>query len=211
MVTATHISDPASAATAANMGSLNRREVVAEILRGREDALVVTGLGSVTYDVHAAGDDDRNYYLWGAMGAAALIGLGIAQARPDERVVVITGDGEQLMALGSVATIAVAQPRNLIVVVIDNGHFGETGMQLSHTGAGIDLAKIARSSGFARARTVTEMAEVTDLDVMGQRDLEGPEFYVVKVNAENHERSLPSRDAVHIKNRFRTAQGLEQG
>lgn len=192
-------------------GTLDRREAIAEILRERGDALVVTGLGSVTYDVHAVGDDDRNYYLWGAMGAAALTGLGLAQSRPDDRVVVLTGDGEQLMALGSLATIAVAAPRNLVVVVIDNGHFGETGMQVSHTGAGVDLAELAYAAGFARTRTVTDLSEVKALDIMGQRDLEGPELYVVKVSAENHVRSLPSRDAVHIKNRFRTALELEQG
>src|SRR5262249_9636688 len=107
--------------------SLDRREVVAHLLRRRDGLLVVTGLGSPTYDVHAAGDHDANFYLWGAMGSAALIGLGLAQAQPDRTVVVITGDGEQLMGLGGLATIAVANPGNLAIVVIDNNHFGETG------------------------------------------------------------------------------------
>src|SRR5262245_64415799 len=95
--------------------SLDRREVVARLLARRDDLLVVTGLGSPTYDVHAAGDHDGNYYLWGAMGAAALIGLGLAQAQPDRTVVVITGDGEQLMGLGGLATIADSNPQHLVI------------------------------------------------------------------------------------------------
>lgn len=191
-------------------GTLDRREVVSALLRDRGDTLVVTGLGSPSYDVHAAGDHERNYYLWGAMGAAALTGLGLAQARPDDRVVVITGDGEQLMALGALATIGVARPRNLVVVVIDNGHYGETGMQVSHTGAGVDLAAVASSCGFAHAAVVTEMEEVHRLQVVRNRPLDGPGLYVIRVRAENRPRSLPSRDAVHIKNRFRGALGFSE-
>ena len=137
---------------------LDRRAAVAILLKDRGDLLVVTGLGSPTYDVHAAGDRDENYYLWGAMGGAALIGLGLALAQPKRPVWVITGDGEQLMALGGLATIAVAKPCNLSVVVIDNQHYGETGMQASHTGKGIDLAKIAAANGFAATGTIATMA-----------------------------------------------------
>src|SRR5436853_5399639 len=127
--------------------ALERRTAVARLLSQRGDSLVVTGLGSPTYDVHAAGDHDGNYYLWGAMGSAALVGLGLAQAQPDRTVVVLTGDGEQLMGLGGLATIAVSNPHNLVIVVIDNNHFGETGMQMSHTGYGLDLATMAQSCG----------------------------------------------------------------
>ena len=128
---------------------MDRRAAVARLVAARNDALIVTGLGSPSYDVHAAGDDDRNYYLWGAMGGAALVGLGLAIAQPDRRVIVITGDGEQLMALGGLATIAVAKPANLDVFVLDNEHYGETGMQQSHTAMGIDLAAVAATCGFA--------------------------------------------------------------
>ena len=140
--------------------TLDRRSVVARLLSDRDAMLVVTGLGSPSYDVYAAGDHEGNYYLWGAMGAAALVGLGLAQAQPDRTVVVVTGDGEQLMGLGGLATVAVAAPRNLVIVVLDNGHYGETGMQRSHTGFGLDLAAIARAAGFADARTVVDEAEV---------------------------------------------------
>jgi thiamine pyrophosphate-dependent acetolactate synthase large subunit-like protein len=192
-------------------GSLPRRDAIAALLRSREGTLVVTGLGSPTYDVHAIGDRDDNYYLWGAMGGAALVGLGLAQAQHDRRVLVITGDGEQLMAFGSLATIAVARPRNLDIVVIDNHHFGETGMQTSHTGRGIDLAEIATACGFASALTVRTMEEVEKIAKAINGPCEGPRLFVIKVVAENPPRSLPSRDAVHIKNRFRAHLGFSAG
>ncbi len=187
---------------------LQRRQAVAAILRDRGDTLVVTGLGSPTYDVHAAGDHDGNYYLWGAMGGAALVGLGLAQAQPGRPVLVITGDGEQLMAMGGLATIGVAKPRNLAIVVIDNQHFGETGMQASHTGHGIDLAAVAACCGFAQARTIRTPAELEELCAGLRAPADGPRLFVVKVEAANPPRSLPSRDAVHIKNRFRAGLGL---
>jgi thiamine pyrophosphate-dependent acetolactate synthase large subunit-like protein len=191
--------------------SLDRRAAVAALLAHGDDLLVVTGLGSPTYDVHAAGDRPGNYYLWGAMGGAALVGLGLAQAQPSRRVVVITGDGEQLMAIGSLVTIAVAKPKNLDIVVIDNQHYGETGMQASHTGHGVDLAAIAAASGFATTRTVRTMAEVEALAKALRTPAEGPRFSVLKVASDNPPRSLPSRDAVFVKNRFRAHLGLPQG
>jgi thiamine pyrophosphate-dependent acetolactate synthase large subunit-like protein len=192
-------------------GTLPRREAVAALLQHRDDMLVVTGLGSPTYDVHAAGDRDDNFYLWGAMGGAALVGLGLAQAQPDKRVLVVTGDGEQLMAFGSLATIAVAKPRNLTIVVIDNHHFGETGMQVSHTGHGINLAEVAASCGFAVTATLRTRAEIDKLARILTKPAKGPCLYVIKVTAENPPRSLPSRDAVFVKNRFRAQLGFPAG
>lgn len=187
---------------------LDRRAVVAELLRDRGELLVVTGLGSASYDVHAAGDDPRTYYLWGAMGSAALVGLGLAQAQPERRVLVITGDGEQLMGLGGLATIAIARPANLSIVIVDNGHFGETGMQTSHTGYGLRLDEVASACGFARVDHAVTMADVTALRDQLHAPQTGPHLAVVTVKAENLPRSLPPRDAVHIKNRFRAALGL---
>jgi thiamine pyrophosphate-dependent acetolactate synthase large subunit-like protein len=190
------------------IGSLERRAVVARLLRDRDGLLVVTGLGSPSYDVHAAGDHDGNFYLWGAMGAAALVGLGLAQAKPDRTVMVVTGDGEQLMGLGGLATIAIAAPANLVIVVLDNGHYGETGMQRSHTGLGIDLASIARAAGFAGAVTVTDQAGLESAAQSIREGASGPRLYVVKVKPENLPRSLPPRDGVHLKNRLRTHLGF---
>ena len=125
--------------------------------------LVVSGLGSTTYDAGAAGDRPLNFYLWGAMGGAAMIGLGLALAQPARRVLVLTGDGEMLMGLGSLATIAAQAPDNLAIAVFDNGSFGETGAQPSHTALGADLAGIARGCGWPVVETVTEMSELAVL------------------------------------------------
>ena len=187
---------------------MDRREAVAALLEARGDALVVTGLGSPSYDVHAAGDVAANYYLWGAMGGAALVGLGLAQAQPDTRVIVITGDGEMLMALGALATISIAKPCNLDIIVLDNGHYGETGMQISHTGRGLALAAIARAAGFAEANVLTDRGQVADLCRTLSMPADGPRFHVLKVAAENLPRSLPPRDAAFIKPRFRAHLGL---
>ena len=188
--------------------ALSRRDAVKALLADRKDTLVVTGLGSASYDAHAGGDRDDNYYLWGAMGAAALVGLGLAQAQAKKTVLVVTGDGEQLMAFGSLATIAVAKARNLVIAVIDNGHFGETGMQTSHTGRGLNFADVAASCGFAHTATLTRIEEVKDLARGLGGAAEGPSLFVIKVAAENPPRSLPPRDAVFIKNRFRTSLDL---
>ncbi len=189
-------------------GTLDRRAVVARLLRGRGEMLVVSGLGSPSYDVHAAGDHDGNYYLWGAMGAAALVGLGLAQAQPGRKVLVITGDGEMLMGLGGLATIAVAGPANLVIVVLDNGHYGETGMQRSHTGFGLDLADIARAAGFAQTAILRDMDAVAALADTLAAAASGPRLYVVKIAAAATARSLPPRDGVHGKNRLRAHLGL---
>ncbi len=189
--------------------TLDRRAAVAKLLETRDDALVITGLGSPTYDVHAAGDVDSNYYLWGAMGGAALVGLGVAIAQPSRRVLVITGDGEQLMAFGALATIAVAKPTNLDIIVLDNEHFGETGMQASHTGGGIDLAAVARTTGFATTGVVHTMDQVAALADELRIAASGPRLHVLKIVAENPPRSLPHRDAVFVKNRFRASLGLK--
>lgn len=191
-----------------NAEGMNRRAAVARLLAACDGALVVTGLGSPTYDVHAAGDAANNYYLWGAMGGAALVGLGVAQAQPDKRVMVITGDGEQLMAFGALATIAVAGPKNLDILVLDNQHFGETGMQGSHTGQGIDLSQVAAACGFAETGLLQSLEEVDALcDRLGQAAT-GPRLFVLKIKAENLPRSLPPRDATYIKTRFRDHLGF---
>jgi thiamine pyrophosphate-dependent acetolactate synthase large subunit-like protein len=188
--------------------ALDRRDAVVALLKDRGSLLVISGLGSPSFDVHHAGDTDANYYLWGAMGAAALMGLGLAQARPDHNVLVITGDGEQLMGLGGLATIAIARPKNLTIAVVDNGHFGETGMQKSHTGLGLDLARIGAACGFVESLLIEDLAGVEAVRARLHQAADGPRLYVIKVKAENLPRSLPPRDAIHLKNRFRSHLGL---
>lgn len=188
--------------------SLDRREAVRELLRERGEALVITGLGSSTYDVFAAGDRESNLYLWGAMGGAALVGLGLALAQPRRSVVVITGDGEQLMGLGGLATIAARRPENLTLAVLDNGLFDETGGQRSHTAYGVDLRRVAEATGFASAVELQTLTEVADYRKALTQLTGGPRYVSVKIAPGNPPRALPARDGVYLKNRFRAHLGL---
>jgi thiamine pyrophosphate-dependent acetolactate synthase large subunit-like protein len=183
---------------------LDRREFVRQLLADRGGLLVVTGLGSPTYDVAAAGDHPLNFYLWAGMGGAAMVGLGLALARPDRRVAVITGDGEALMGLGSLATIGAKKVGNLAIVVLDNEHYGETGMQASHTRAGVDLVGVAKACRFAAARVVSDMTEAADIRRMlhGER---GPLLIQARITHDDVPRVLPSRDGHHLKLRFQQA------
>lgn len=187
---------------------LNRRKVVAALLKDRGDLIVVSGLGSPSYDVMAAGDHDRNYYLWAAMGSAATIGLGLAMARPQDPVLVVTGDGEMLMGMGALATIAVQAPKNLTLAVLDNGHYGETGMQKSHAGYGIELDEVANSTNFDWTVRVTTMAGVDDLRARIHAG-DALNFAAIKIDRAEEDRVLPSRDGVSIKNRVRAALGQQ--
>ncbi len=183
---------------------LHRREVVATLLADRGDLLVVAGLGAPAWDCAAAGDDPRTFPLWGGMGLAATVGLGLAIARPERRVLVVTGDGEMLMGLGALATVAVQQPKNLTVVVLDNERYGETGMQPTHTALGVDLAEVARACGFSFATTIRDTAGLPELHRFIHEGA-GPAFAAIKVTAESPPLVLPPRDGVLLKERFRAA------
>ncbi|HEV7636918.1 MAG TPA: thiamine pyrophosphate-dependent enzyme [Bradyrhizobium sp.] len=187
---------------------LDRRRVVESLLAERKDAIVVGGLGASTYDIAAAGDHDRNFYLWGAMGGAVMIGLGIALAQPELPVVVITGDGEMLMGMGSLATVALQKPANLTIIVLDNEVYGETGGQASHTGAAVDLAGVARSCGIADCRAMTTMSEVEAYAPAIQDVASGPRFASVKIDSAEAERVLVGRDGALTMTRLRGALGF---
>jgi thiamine pyrophosphate-dependent acetolactate synthase large subunit-like protein len=188
-------------------GTLDRRDVVADLVAGVPDALIVAGLGSPSYDLFAAGDRELNFYLWGAMGAAVPMGLGLALAQPERSVVVLTGDGEQLMGVGSLAAVGARRPANLSIVVLDNGHYGETGMQPSHTSLGTDLTALAAGFGIQNAVRVSSRPEISLLrDHVLARS--GPTFAQVLISPDEPPRALPPRDGVHLKNRFRGALGL---
>lgn len=190
---------------------LDRRAVVRTLLRDTADTpggelLVVTGLGSTTYDAGAAGDRDLNFYLWGAMGGALMIGLGLAIARPERRVLVITGDGEMLMGMGSLATVAAAKRPNLSIAVLDNGQFGETGHQSSHTGLGADLAAMARACGWPAAEIVTDMPGV---EALRPRLRHEALFATIRISPDEVPRFLPPRDGAYLTTRFRAALGVK--
>ncbi|MHA1153946.1 MAG: thiamine pyrophosphate-dependent enzyme [Alphaproteobacteria bacterium] len=183
---------------------LRRREVAARLVENRGELLVVGGLGAPSWDLTAAGDDPRNFPLWGAMGGAAMIGLGLALAQPERRVLVVTGDGEMLMGLGAFASIAVQGPANLAVVVFDNERYGETGMQATHTAGTTDLAAVAVGAGIPVVGNVTEAAQL-EAALPRIRNEPGPLFFNIKVRAEELPLALPPKDGVELKQRFRQA------
>jgi thiamine pyrophosphate-dependent acetolactate synthase large subunit-like protein len=184
--------------------SLQRRQVAEILLQDRGDLMVIAGLGATAWDITAVGDHPLNLPLWGAMGGATLIGLGLALAQPEKRVLVMTGDGEMLMGLGGLATVAVKQPRNLAIVVIDNERYGETGMQVTHTAYDVDLTGIAAATGLPVTQTVTSEQELrTAVPLI--REAPGPVFVTIKVRAEELPLALPPKDGVYLKDRFRIA------
>ena len=183
---------------------LRRREVVARLVADRGELLVVGGLGAPSWDLTAAGDHPLTFPLWGAMGGAAMIGLGLALARPARRVLVVTGDGEMLMGLGSLATIAVQAPANLAVVVLDNERYGETGMQATHTAGPTNLSAVAAGAGFPVAGDIFDQAQL-EAALPRIRAEPGPVFFNIKVRAEELPLVLPPKDGVRLKDRFRQA------
>ncbi|HEX3883233.1 MAG TPA: thiamine pyrophosphate-dependent enzyme [Stellaceae bacterium] len=190
-----------------NNPRLDRRQAIRTLLADRGGLLVVTGLGSTTYDAASVGDDPLNFYLWGAMGAASMIGLGLAIARPDRRVLVVTGDGEVLMGLGSLATIGQRRPPNLAICVFDNGHYGETGMQASHTLATTSLTGVARACGIDGVLDISDETALRDF-ARRVHISEQTLFARVAIVADEPPRVLPTRDGVLLKNRFRQASGI---
>ena len=184
--------------------TLNRADVMAKLMAVRGDALAIAGLGSPVWDLASSDHKPENFYLWGGMGCAVSMGLGCALAQPDRNVWVVTGDGESLMGLGSFATVAIQRPRNLAVIVLDNEHYGETGMQRTATSHGTDIAAMAAGAGVPTTLTVTDEAGV---DALAAALTSGPLplVAVVKVAASKPNLVLPSRDGVYLKNRFRQA------
>lgn len=191
------------------MTGLDRRAAVRALLEGRGATLVVCGLGSPGYDVFAAGDHDGNFYLWGAMGGAAMVGLGLALAQPARPVLVVTGDGEMLMGLGSLATVGARRPPNLGIAVLDNGRYGETGMQESHTALGVDLCGVARAAGFATVADVADLHGIAALRPGLSSTEGGPRFAVLRIAPDEVPRALPMRDGAALKLRMRAHLGFQ--
>jgi phosphonopyruvate decarboxylase len=188
--------------------TIDRRAFVAALLGATPDALVVSGLGSPSYDVFAAGDRPQNYYLWGSMGGCVPLALGLALAQPSRGVLEITGEGEQLMGIGSLATIGAQQPPNLTIVVLDNGHYGETGMQPSHTSLGTDLVAVAKGFGIGDAFAVHALDGAAGI-ARRVNARTGTAFAQVLIAPTEPPRALPPRDGPYVKNRFRAALGLD--
>ncbi len=186
---------------------MDRRAAVAAAFRHRgADGLVVTGLGSPTWDAAATEDSALNFYLWGGMGGAACVGLGLALARPDRPVCVLTGDGEMLMGIGSLSTVARKAPQNLTILVLDNGHYGETGMQPSASDT-TDLARVAAACGIADSRSIATMTDL-EADAGTYFARTGPVFRRILIATGDAPRVLPEKDGVKLKARFKDAIGV---
>jgi thiamine pyrophosphate-dependent acetolactate synthase large subunit-like protein len=184
---------------------LDRCSAVPQLIGRHEDFLIVSGLAGTSRDVAALTSDAAHAYtMAGAMGGAAMIGLGLALARPDRRVLVVTGDGELLMNIGALATIAVVDPANLAILCVDNGHYGETGYQKSHTSLGVDLEKFAIGAGIKATRTIGRDDEIAD----GARLLRagnGTAFVVLRVRPTDPPAYKRNMDPAFCRNRFRMA------
>jgi thiamine pyrophosphate-dependent acetolactate synthase large subunit-like protein len=189
---------------------IDRRRVVAALLKDRGSLVVVSGLGSPTYDVAAAGDHERNFYLWGAMGGATMLGLGIALAQPDTPVLVVTGDGEMLMGMGSLSTIALQNPSNLAIAVLDNSLFGETGGQATHTESVTKISQVAQGCGISHIRDIATMAEVGALAETIHDPHKGLTLATIKISKDLAPRVMTSRAGAVMVERARRALGLAQ-
>ena len=183
---------------------MDRRALVARLLNNRGNLMVITGIGSSTYDVAACGDHPLNFYIWSGLGCTPSVGLGLALAQPDRRVAIVTGDGDMLMALGSFATIGAKRPSNLAIVVMDNEHYGETGMQQTHTQLGTEFSGVAKATGFRAASTIYTEAQLKTWVPRILRE-KGPVFAGVKVAIDRGEFILPPRDGTELKLRFQQA------
>ena len=185
---------------------MQRRTVVAALLENRPaDMVVVSSLGNPTWDVASVGDNALNFNFIGAMGQAGPFALGLAMATPEKRIVLFVGDGELLMSLGVLATIANQAPANLAVVALDNESYVETGSQPSATAGPTDLEAVARACGFGHTRAVVDETPLDDIRVMVWEG-EGPLFVNIKIVAEALPLVFPySFDGAMAMNRFRGA------
>lgn len=198
---------PNKSAPASN--KLQRRALVSELMQHRGDSLLVSGLGSATWDLFAAGDQPENLYSWGGMGLAVPTALGLALAQPKRRVVAMTGDGELMMGIGSLGVAADQAPANLAILVLDNEHFSETGRQRGLTGSRVDLTKVAAGFGIANTLLVTEQAMIGKLaDFIFKTP--GPVLAVVKIAISEDPWQLPEKSGTAIGRRFKVALGLEK-
>ena len=184
---------------------LDRADAVPTIIGEHKDFLIVTGLAGASQELaHLTNDADHLFTMAGAMGAACATGLGLALAQPERKVLVVTGDGELLMNIGSLATIAVLNPPNLSILCVDNGHYGETGYQKSHTSLGVDLETIAQGSGIKATRTVQTEGEITD-GARVLRESNATSFVVLRVKPTNPPKIKRNMRASECRARFRLA------
>lgn len=188
------------------MSNIHRRDLVKTLVGNRpENLLAVSSLGSSTWDLTASGDDSRNFCFIGAMGQAAPFALGLAIAQPEKRVLLIAGDGEILMGLGALATIANCAPKNLSIVVLDNESYVETGNQPTATSGKTNLTAVAAACGFEHVSDVTDASGIDGL-VKTVSQAQNLTFTTVKIINESLPLAFPfSFDGAQAFNRFQIA------
>lgn len=182
-----------------------RIDAIRALLQVLNSQPVLANLGTNTYDLFAAGDRPENFYMWGAMGSVSSVGLGLALARPDLRVIVLDGDGSLLMNLGSLATISTLRPANLVHIVLDNRIYETTGGQATHTAKGVNLAAIARGAGLSQVREVRDLPSFANAAEAALREA-GPWFIVASVEPTASTARIPRRP-VYDKDRFMNSIG----
>jgi thiamine pyrophosphate-dependent acetolactate synthase large subunit-like protein len=179
-----------------NRADLTRR-LVAKLKR---DEAVVAGIGNTNFDLYAAGHRPQNFYMLGSMGLACPIALGVALAQPERGVIALEGDGSILMALGCLTTIGMVKPRNLTIVIMDNGIYQITGKQKAATAVTADVVAIARGAGIADSHWVRDAAHFETL--MSRRfDEGGPLLLAAKIDDQGGTAQTP-RDPALIRQRF---------
>jgi phosphonopyruvate decarboxylase len=198
-----------SGAAPTRSNKIHRRAFVAELLARRGGTLVIPGLGSPTWDCFAAGDSPEYLYSWGGMGLAVPTALGLALAQPKRRVLALTGDGEMMMGIGSLAVVADQAPANLAILVLDNESFGETGRQPGLTGGKTDLCEVAEGFGILRTMTVRDPGKLAELAEL-LFNTQGPVFAVAKIALSEDTWALPEKDGAAIARKFKLALGLEK-
>ena len=184
---------------------IDRRELLPQLFENPDDYLFVSGLAGAAKDTSALTDDGDNLYtMAGTMGAAVPMGLGVALNASDRKVVVVTGDGELLMGIGSLVTVASMAPANLSIVCIDNAQHGETGGQPGHTGKSTDLETIAKGAGFSSTMTITCSDQIKD-GVGFLATATGPRFLNVRVTDGMPSTYKRNMDPAACRHRFRNA------
>jgi thiamine pyrophosphate-dependent acetolactate synthase large subunit-like protein len=174
----------------------------------REEA-VVAGIGNTNFDLFAAGHRPQNFYMLGSMGLAVPIALGVAIAQPERGVIALEGDGSILMSLGCLTTVATARPRNLTIVIMDNGLYQITGKQATATGNNTDIVAVAKGVGLANSHWVRDDKHFDEL-ISRRFEDGGPVLLAVKIDDKPGAAQTP-RDPALIRSRFMKGLGTGRG
>ena len=186
------------------MDLLDRKKAIPRLLGDTDRFLIISGLAGPAKDIGFLTKESPNTFLFGgAMGGALPTSLGLALARPKDTILCVSGDGDVLMSMGSLATIATMKPKNLIIICVDNSLYLETGGQKSHTGLGVDLDVVAQGCGFLRTKTITNEDELLQGATLVNNNFNGPTFILLKVDQTSPPQYSRNWNASQAKLKFR--------